>query len=636
MLKKIFLGGASCLLPFLLCGQVPYQAGWPVEVDGYMTSPISIADVDDDGEKDIVVSDSQPGASPIIAKLYIYRLDGTLKSGWPVVAISSYNPPALADLDDDGTLEIISIYAGLHVYKNDGTLLWEHLYSGPIFQGTSAPSQVSIEDIDNDGMLEIVVTCGTGEAVFVFEPDGSVRPGWPVVSDDTNISASIGDIDLDGLKEIVFGNRKIWCLKPDGSICSGFPFDLPSTYHSHMSKPVLADIDGDGFLEIIFGADDSNIRILTFNGTLYPGYPIAQGARGISVGDINFDNSLDVIIPWGLLYGYDPLTQTLLPNFPFSDPSGIWAFVDKAPILGGLSNDQGEEIAAGAINGGWVSDGKLFAFNLQGQVLPGFPSNLLFHRALTTGCTVNDLDDDGDIELCCGSNNAESSVPKTSTVYCWDVPHPYNLDNIDWAMDGFDLQHTGRWRKLYHINKISSTLTVEDCTASPCTLPADGKTRVVTVTATREADGTHPAGQDVRYSRTLGCGDYSGPVIDNGDGTYTRMLQAPTIGCTTDLHAWVNEFKLADSATINFVDCLSNLGDVNLNGQISALDASLILQAVVGLISLDPVQQCLADVNENGLVSSLDAAYVLMCTVGNCPGLPAGFLPSCTAHDNCL
>ncbi|HPR63982.1 MAG TPA: dockerin type I repeat-containing protein, partial [Thermoanaerobaculia bacterium] len=84
------------------------------------------------------------------------------------------------------------------------------------------------------------------------------------------------------------------------------------------------------------------------------------------------------------------------------------------------------------------------------------------------------------------------------------------------------------------------------------------------------------------------------------------------------------------------VDCLSNLGDVNLNGQISALDASLILQAVVGLISLDPVQQCLADVNENGLVSSLDAAYVLMCTVGNCPGLPAGFLPSCTAHDNCL
>jgi hypothetical protein len=44
---------------------------------------------------------------------------------------------------------------------------------------------------------------------------------------------------------------------------------------------------------------------------------------------------------------------------------------------------------------------------------------------------------------------------------------------------------------------------------------------------------------------------------------------------------------------------------------ITAYDASLVLQAAVGLISLDPTQLLAADVNRNGRVSSLDASYIL-------------------------
>ena len=75
----------------------------------------------------------------------------------------------------------------------------------------------------------------------------------------------------------------------------------------------------------------------------------------------------------------------------------------------------------------------------------------------------------------------------------------------------------------------------------------------MTVTATRQTDGTHPAGQEVRFSRTLGCGNYEGPVIDNGNGTYTRMLRAPLAECTTEIHAWVNEIKLDPCQTIQFI-----------------------------------------------------------------------------------
>jgi len=87
---------------------------------------------------------------------------------------------------------------------------------------------------------------------------------------------------------------------------------------------------------------------------------------------------------------------------------------------------------------------------------------------------------------------------------------------------------------------------------SPCYLPPDGSLIPVTVTAVRQYGGANPSGQDVRYSRTLGCANYEGPVIDNGDGTYTRMLRAPTADCTTDIHAWVNEFKLNDYQAIIF------------------------------------------------------------------------------------
>ena len=89
---------------------------------------------------------------------------------------------------------------------------------------------------------------------------------------------------------------------------------------------------------------------------------------------------------------------------------------------------------------------------------------------------------------------------------------------------------------------------------NPCYLPPDGSLIAVDVTAIRQFGGANPTGQDVRYSRTLGCGNYEGPVIDHGDGTYTRMLRAPLASCTTDIHAWVNEFKLADYQQIIFTN----------------------------------------------------------------------------------
>jgi hypothetical protein len=63
-------------------------------------------------------------------------------------------------------------------------------------------------------------------------------------------------------------------------------------------------------------------------------------------------------------------------------------------------------------------------------------------------------------------------------------------------------------------------------------------------------------------------------------------------------------------------------GDVSQNGTISAYDASLTLQHVVGAIVLLPAQQTAADVTANGVISAMDASFILRYVVGIVTGFP--------------
>ena len=58
------------------------------------------------------------------------------------------------------------------------------------------------------------------------------------------------------------------------------------------------------------------------------------------------------------------------------------------------------------------------------------------------------------------------------------------------------------------------------------------------------------------------------------------------------------------------------LGDVSMNGIVKPYDASLILQSVVGSITLDSKQQSVADVSFNGEITSYDASLILQYSIG--------------------
>ncbi len=96
---------------------------------------------------------------------------------------------------------------------------------------------------------------------------------------------------------------------------------------------------------------------------------------------------------------------------------------------------------------------------------------------------------------------------------------------------------------------------------------------------------------------------------------------------------WYNPTGLGDPVT-NLVDYsgwktggVQNLllGDVSLNGEVRAFDASLVLQYLALLTSLTTQQQTVGDVNCTNVLSTLDASYILRHVAGILSYFPCAF-----------
>lgn len=110
-------------------------------------------------------------------------------------------------------------------------------------------------------------------------------------------------------------------------------------------------------------------------------------------------------------------------------------------------------------------------------------------------------------------------------------------------------------------------------------------------------------------------GSNLGPIQTNtqGDGTSTREL----------ITTAVNYLPFKTTGARN-----PAMGDVSLNGIIQAYDASLVLQSVVGNITLNSTQQEVADVSAAAGITAFDASLILQYVVGLIQYFPAELLKS--------
>lgn len=234
-------------------------AGWPApgSVGGLERNTPAVADLDGDGSLDIVSVSSLDGSGNV--GVYVNRASGALLSGFPVtVAGFPYTFPVIGDVDADGRPDIVVVgraagVATAVVIGVNGVVTRSIALSGTVTEGT-APA---LADLDNDGIPEIVVQ--THSSLNVVRGTGATFPGWPVVWGSEfragNSAPVVGDIDGDQLPEIVVATQSgtsrtglLRAYRRDGTAHPRFPKALPI---GPGTVPAIADIDRDGRNEVI-------------------------------------------------------------------------------------------------------------------------------------------------------------------------------------------------------------------------------------------------------------------------------------------------------------------------------------------------------------------------------------------------
>ncbi len=419
-------------------GQLP---GWPVQIGGNLTfAPtrgVVFCDLDGDGDQELVTSSTD-------GKLYAWHHDATAVAGFPVTLNSTaQTAPSVADIDRDGDLEIVQFTRGLtsggrfYILDHQGAVL----PGFPISVGNNnLGGSPTLADLDDDGQLEILVPERQYPIglLHVFELDGSEWGGnWPVALDHVPTgSAGIADVDADGQVEIFYTSYvSMYLLETDGSLLPGWPKGLTDARFSYQSAS-FADLDGDQDLEIVVGAHWTNAGVYAFHhdGTSVSGWPFSVGTWTYcppTIADLEGDGQLEILSG---REGFGPgVTSSIFwawsangavrSGFPYLQSHGGGA---AGPIA--VADLEGDGSAEIFLDHNILENGQgwLFGVDAQGNDLPGFP---LRPNGFTyqNGPTVGDFDGDGDFDLA-----FLSFLDATVDVNVYDLGGSYAPRHVQW------------------------------------------------------------------------------------------------------------------------------------------------------------------------------------------------------------
>jgi hypothetical protein len=482
---------------------------------GWYSSP-AVADLDGDGTTEVIASaysivalDGATGALEWrLASGHDRSEPGASNAGrtWPGIVV--------ADVDGNGDLEIVTAHSGgfVSVYSHQGYFEpgWPRNPTGNELRGLAA------YDLDDDGSLEIVVTGAVYDKVntWVYEHDGTLRAGWPQLADDSgyahgayNDNAAVGDLDGDGLAEIVVPSdvHSICAYEPDGAQIPAHAMYGETTgwgqvgvweslttelrgwgtcdpedgreerYRANFAHgpAVIADVNGDGAREVVavgnvydcipgypsryngvylFNADRSRFNSGGYDWQSPPvdtGAPLSEDYGLIennqpnpAVADLDGDGQMEI-----LYSSYDGrvhafwLDKTEHGNWPYSVYSageGFYRFASE-PLVADLDdNGQAEVILASWVQRGTGRSGRLHVLDYLGNPLhevdlPPAYGSVDWNGALAAP-TLAELDADADLELVL--NTAHSGT------VAYDLPGTQNA-RILWGTGRGNYQRSG-------------------------------------------------------------------------------------------------------------------------------------------------------------------------------------------------
>ncbi|MGH2571162.1 MAG: FG-GAP-like repeat-containing protein, partial [bacterium] len=168
---------------------------------------------------------------------------------------------------------------------------------------------LGLADLDRDpraNTLEIVLAT-EGGWLAVADLEGRLLEGWPrTVPPPVHGPPAFADVDEDGLLEIALVSeaQKFHVLNYNATEVPGFPAspplaDFPRTFGADVPGPVIADVDGDGRLDVVSGLMDFTVRAIAPDGKQVDGFPIVTGGQVRStpaILDANGDGRLELYV----------------------------------------------------------------------------------------------------------------------------------------------------------------------------------------------------------------------------------------------------------------------------------------------------------------------------------------------------
>lgn len=261
------------------------------------------------------------------------------ETGW-------YSSPAVADLDGDGAPEVIaSAYSIVVLDGSSGVPKWRmpsgHDRSEPAASnvGRTWPG-IAVADLEDDGALEII-TAHSGGYVSVYNQLGYFKPGWPNRPTTSELRGlSLADLDGNQDLEIIvtaaIGSKtSTWVYEHTGALRAGWPQlsnDSGYAYGVFNDNVAAGDMDGDGRAELVVPSDVHYINAYEADGSQMPANP-AYGGKG-----------------WGKVGVWESLA-TELRGWGTCDPSDGRAeryranFAHGPAAIADLNNDGFPEIA---------------------------------------------------------------------------------------------------------------------------------------------------------------------------------------------------------------------------------------------------------------------------------------------------
>ncbi len=482
------------------------RAGWPVTIPGLpnryerMQGHVTLADIDADGTKEILAAYGD--------LVFVFSADGTDFPGWPQ-SVAEEDPefyiiadsaPAAADLDNDGDLELVAGNGKtMYIWHHDGTPFagWPKVVTfgeEPYVWG--APRDYTIADIDGDGLRDIVMT--RGPSVAAMRSDGTFLPGWPVTIFSLYLSpppfersVAVGDVTGDGRPEIVVvesrgnhGGQDIHVYDATGNEIPGFPQRAAKKYRVDDNSAVLADLNGDGVLDIATNSDKVT-RLSTYDGfgnrvrmrSRIPNFRFKVYGAGtfhsqqelLSAGDINGDGNPELLVStevpytklrcgggncsWWFLGGTISGTsfiqvvdeeESQVPGWPVAldFQRGDNAHGPGSVAVGDIDGDGAQDLVVGT-GMCWAAQEYAYhrcfsvdAFHADGSRLSGFPKPIPLPGATKSVMpAIGDIDGDGLKEI--------AFIDFNGNVMVWTVPGTPGPENLQWPMFRHDPAHTG-------------------------------------------------------------------------------------------------------------------------------------------------------------------------------------------------